>query len=305
MDQQQSLRDLLLALRQQAIAGAEQMIGSHQLDAHWSIAYACAEAPDPWELYHVPWLHSMPLTSFYGEHPREIQEALGPTVSADLLAHHAVPKVQLEARMTEDECKLFGYPGRAQFFDLPSKKWIQLDVPAIRWFDRRDSLREALLRTNDQKVISQIQSWLTKLDTTPDFAKAMFAQLRGAENEVRRAHGMARVGEGWVSETELLYRTRALLPDVEVIHHGRPPWLSKGQHLDIWIPTLMVAIEYQGEQHFHSVEHFGGAAGLQKRQVLDARKREVCALHGVRLIEIAFDQSINDDELRKLMESKS
>lgn len=109
--------------------------------------------------------------------------------------------------------------------------------------------------------------------------------LRHAENRARREVGLPHVGEGWVSEMHLLARARDALADLEVIHHGRPDWLGR-QHVDIWIPQLSLAIEYQGEQHDQPIEHFGGDAALLTRRELDARKAELCTQNSCTLIEV-------------------
>lgn len=127
--------------------------------------------------------------------------------------------------------------------------------------------------------------------------------LREAENGIRAAHGIAAVGEAWVSETELLYRVREFLPGVEVIAHGQPKWLGR-QHLDIWIPAHGVGIEYHGLQHFQPVEFFGGDEAFQQVQERDSRKRELCENNGVRLVEIAYDQDIDDLTLRQLVSKR-
>jgi len=56
--------------------------------------------------------------------------------------------------------------------------------------------------------------------------------------------------------------------------------------LDGYSETLGLAFEYQGEQHFSSKTLFGGEAELARRQVLDARKLELCAAAGVVLVQI-------------------
>jgi hypothetical protein len=47
------IKALLRSLRNQAIAAGASKLGSHQLNAHWSLAYACDHAPEPWEIYRV------------------------------------------------------------------------------------------------------------------------------------------------------------------------------------------------------------------------------------------------------------
>ncbi len=99
--------------------------------------------------------------------------------------------------------------------------------------------------------------------------------LKKAEDLYRESIGMPRVGEGWISETELFYRIAKAFPQYTVIHHGRPKWLG-AQHLDIYIPEINVGIEYQGAQHYTAVEFFGGDDGLQKTLERDAKKRNRC-----------------------------
>lgn len=72
-------------------------------------------------------------------------------------------------------------------------------------------------------------------------------------------------------------------------------------NLDIWVPGLSVAVEYQGIQHFEPVEIFGGEAALRRGQERDSRKRALCEGRGVRLIEIAYDQEIDDAQLKTLI----
>jgi hypothetical protein len=64
------------------------------------------------------------------------------------------------------------------------------------------------------------------------------------------------------------------------------------------MPTLNVAIEYHGLQHFRPVEFFGGAEALERVRERDARKRVLCERNSVRLIEIAYDNDIDDANLK-------
>lgn len=112
--------------------------------------------------------------------------------------------------------------------------------------------------------------------------------------------GIAAVGEAWVSETELLYRVRELLPGVEVIAHGQPKWLGR-QHLDIWVPAYNLGIEYHGLQHFQPVGFFGGEEAFRRGQERDDRKRSLCEKNGLRLVEVIYDQDIDEARLRALV----
>jgi hypothetical protein len=106
-----------------------------------------------------------------------------------------------------------------------------------------------------------------------------------SENDYRLSIGMPKISEGWISETELFYKISSSFPSLKVIHHGRPIWLGK-QHLDIYIPELKLAFEYQGLQHETAVDFFGGEEGLKKTKERDKRKRELCTKNSIALIYV-------------------
>lgn len=84
------------------------------------------------------------------------------------------------------------------------------------------------------------------------------------------------------------------------MQHGRPDWLGR-QHFDIWIPSRHIGFEYHGLQHFEAVQLFGGEAGLVATQQRDQKKRDLCARHGVRLVEVPYHQTLTDEALVKLV----
>jgi hypothetical protein len=120
------------------------------------------------------------------------------------------------------------------------------------------------------------------------------------ENRYRAENGMPARGEGWVSQTHLARCVEEALPGVEVIREGSPGWLGN-QRLDIYVPSMFLAIEYQGEQHYVAFAHFGGEEGFRHRQELDRRKREACESAGVRLLEWPFDSPISVHAVRALL----
>lgn len=119
-----------------------------------------------------------------------------------------------------------------------------------------------------------------------DLIAAKLATLfREAENSVRADRGLPRIGEGWVSELELLLQIRAAFSVENVVHQGRPRWL-RPQSLDIYLPDHNVGVEYQGAQHHEPVERFGGADALDRQRERDDRKRSLCRENGCTLIEV-------------------
>ena len=79
----------------------------------------------------------------------------------------------------------------------------------------------------------------------------------------------------------------------EVIQHATPEWLQ-GQHLDVYMPRLAVAVEFQGIQHDRPVEYFGGEESFQKTRRRDATKKRRCTRNGVFLIEVRPGYSIDE-----------
>ena len=86
----------------------------------------------------------------------------------------------------------------------------------------------------------------------------------------------------WKNELSLFRIVREQYPDV--LYQYRPLWLGR-QSLDLYIPSLRTAIEYQGIQHYDPVDFFGGSEALIQRQELDEQKRLLCRENDVRLVE--------------------
>jgi len=115
-----------------------------------------------------------------------------------------------------------------------------------------------------------------------DFAAQL---MRESEDTCREEIGLPRVGEGWISETSLYYVVKKAFPNLEVIQHARPEWLAK-QHIDIYLPQLAIAIEYQGEQHNQPIAYFGGDQSFLQIQRRDRRKQRLCKKSRIRLIYV-------------------
>ena len=118
------------------------------------------------------------------------------------------------------------------------------------------------------------------------------------ENSVREEMGYPKIGDAWVSETMLYHIVEEIYPNIEIIRHHRPHWLE-GLELDIYIPSKDLAFEYQGLQHFQSVEHWGGQEKLEIQKEHDRRKKQICEEKGVCLICINYDEELTNDYVRK------
>ena len=118
------------------------------------------------------------------------------------------------------------------------------------------------------------------------------------ENQLRERFGYPRIGERWISETSLYRTVQFLFAPLDVMFHYRGRELE-GLELDIWIPELMLAIEYQGEQHFEPLEHWGGEDGLKKRTENDRKKKALCKKLGYRLVEYRYDEQITTESVER------
>lgn len=116
--------------------------------------------------------------------------------------------------------------------------------------------------------------------------------LRESENRLRLEMGGNKIGEGYISETELYYKVKEHFKHLKVIQHGKPKFLGR-QHFDVWLPEVKIAIEYQGAQHDNPIDFFGGLDAFEKNQCRDERKRIKCIQNDVKLYEVRPDYNIN------------
>lgn len=128
------------------------------------------------------------------------------------------------------------------------------------------------------------------------FLKVIYREV---EDRYRIKKGMPEVGQGWISESFLFKQIEAAFPDIEVQQHASPVFLGR-QHYDVYLPKYKIALEYQGEQHFNSVEYFGGEEALAENKKRDDRKRKLSEENGVYLIEVLPGYEI-EDLIRKII----
>jgi hypothetical protein len=81
-----------------------------------------------------------------------------------------------------------------------------------------------------------------------------------------------------------------------VEHHATLEWL-KPQHLDVYVPSKKLALEYQGQQQFAPIEYFGGQESFENRIELDRLKAHKCKSNGVILIEWLYTEPIDKPTL--------
>jgi hypothetical protein len=105
----------------------------------------------------------------------------------------------------------------------------------------------------------------------------------------------------WKSEFELFQFIKKYFDDA--MYQYPPEWLFP-QRYDIYVPSIKTAFEYQGIQHYKSVDFFGGEEGLKKRIELDNKKREKSIANGVKLIEWLHSEPMTTALLDKKLQKK-
>lgn len=114
------------------------------------------------------------------------------------------------------------------------------------------------------------------------------------ENELRIKFGYPKIGEKWISETILYQIVKEIFVEREIIFHYRGKELE-GLEIDIFIPSLKLGFEYQGQQHFKNVQHWGGELGLEKRIENDKKKKYICNIIGYHLIEVFYYDTLSSN----------
>ena len=150
---------------------------------------------------------------------------------------------------------------------------------------RSPYLPDALAKFLTQVIMPLFQWWYTDL--------MLYEEKDGLRTDWRLQRTKIRTrltAEGviqpkWKHELTLFHLVREKYPDT--LYQFRPEWLGR-QSLDLFIPSLKTAIEYQGIQHFLPVGFFGGEEALATRQDLDRQKRQLCEENDVRLIGLAL-----------------
>ena len=63
---------------------------------------------------------------------------------------------------------------------------------------------------------------------------------------------------------------------------------------DFYLSEYNMCIEYDGEQHFKSIEYWGGEKGLENRKRNDNIKNKYCEDNNIKLLRIAYNEDINE-----------
>ena len=75
--------------------------------------------------------------------------------------------------------------------------------------------------------------------------------------------------------------------------------------MDIYVDELKLGIEYQGQQHYKAVKHWGGEKQLEKQKEHDIRKARLCSENHVILLVINYDETLSEGHIRERLKQIS
>ena len=103
-----------------------------------------------------------------------------------------------------------------------------------------------------------------------------------------------RIPTKWVNEYRLYRMIQQRVSNA--IYQYRADWLN-AQSLDIYLPTRKIGIEYQGEQHYKSIDFFGGEDDYKYRMELDRIKKAKAAEQGITILYWSYETLINENSV--------
>jgi len=191
------------------------------------------------------------------------------------------------------------YQGNLPFYHNPAKTvYVRRNIDHI--IERGYFSTELEFFLNLTRIIMPFFQWWYEDLSLYEEKDGFRTDWRMARTRIRTrltAEGIIR--PKWKNELTLFHVIRKMYPDT--LYQYRPKWLGK-QSLDLFIPSLKTAIEYQGIQHYHPIDFFGGEEALALRQELDQRKKELCQKNGIRLIEWSYSTPPTEENAAKIEE---
>ena len=85
---------------------------------------------------------------------------------------------------------------------------------------------------------------------------------------------------------------------IKYIYQYKTRWLGL-QSLDFYLPDYNTCIEYDGIQHFHLVEHFGGQEEFERRKINDNIKTNYCIDKNINLIRLPY--TLSHEEVKNII----
>ena len=130
------------------------------------------------------------------------------------------------------------------------------------------------------------------------YLKDKYDEYEAKYNKIKNKNSL--IDSKWKSEYTLYLLIKSYFSDA--IYQYKFEELEQ-QTLDIFIPTLNIAFEYQGQQHYEPVDIFGGQENFDIQVKNDEKKKKICEDNNIILIEWSYLEKINkfilDEKLEK------
>ena len=111
-----------------------------------------------------------------------------------------------------------------------------------------------------------------------------------------RGHGCPQCAtENNISETKIYEYIKDNI-NRRIVKQKKFKWLN-GKSLDIYIPSMNIAVEYQGRQHFVPVSIYGGEKHFLKQKQRDIDKYNECKEHNIKLFYFSKEKEIPNEYL--------
>jgi very-short-patch-repair endonuclease len=163
--------------------------------------------------------------------------------------------------------------------------------------------------------IEQIKE-LVDFDIARDYSRSLNLKMQKQWNDIRFSSlpkGMTKKpdinykNKGWIDWYDFLgidRRSRMsygelliakILDDKNIKYKYNKPLKdcisSSKLRFDFYLPDYNICIEYDGKQHFESVEYFGGDIEFEKVKIRDNIKNEWCKVNDIKLLRFNYKQS--------------
>ena len=148
--------------------------------------------------------------------------------------------------------------------------------------ENRDSITHDALYEKFEWLVSRVFSWIYE---TMDIAKDAYRKTNYSQVK-------------WISEYKLFNLIKLWYPDA--VFQFSPVWLNK-QSIDIFLPSKHIGIEYQGRQHFESIDYFGGDEVFRENTRRDNEKLRVCKENGVTILCWKYNQKVTFSAVSKFL----
>jgi hypothetical protein len=190
--------------------------------------------------------------------------------------------------------------------DAELKALVEID-PEIAWQRIRESRKKHL---DAGSLVNLEPRHLTVTIPDSDEIRDHYAVMkrqsekiqRLVEERLRHSLGFPPRTKTGVSERLLYWIVASLFPKFEIRFHARPSFLQ-GLELDIFVPELHLAIEYQGEQHYEPFEHLGGDKHLRSVKKRDKKKAAACKSEGIELLYFTVSDILTEEHVRTMLKS--